>query len=955
MRLLSALIILFIYASVKAQVFHYTNYNIKDGLAGSIVYSMCQDKDGFMWFGTENGLSRYDGTHFKNFTIKDGLPDNEVLKVCADSKGRVWIGTFSKEICYYYNGRIYNRDNSELLRKIKLEGNPESIFESGSQSITMSSKQTTIIITPSDSVIKYRSRDIGLTNKVWGLTFNFYGKIRLRTEDWSIYEYDENKFLWKKLYKMKIPKITGTTTGSLFLDSFEQKKISLKFSGFVYSEEFRSGQSRFLSTTEGAWLVDTIALKLGFHFLKELQISHTMEDREKNIWFASLGNGLFKLPSLNIKTLSANQEQKNGMEIYTLVKYNADVLAGSNYNRAYIIDKTKNYKELNFTSLLKTVYKFGGPGRLFSSVSISNKVCILGFDGCIAKLENNKPSFKYIGGPVKSVEKINDTAFIAGTAFYAFKIRLKDLKITDTLWRERCTKVFFNNGNYYIGTLAGLYEIKEDKSSFYLGSLHPILTRRITDIKVDASDVLWVSTSDKGVIGIKNRKIIRVIDDSSGLSGNNSKTLFTAGKYLWVGTNKGICKVNISTGNNSEVIKYSVSDGLPSNIINAIYIQDSIVWVGSPEGVTFFEEKNISALSICNLKITGVAVSGKPSAIDSGYNLSYRNNNIRFDFAGISFRSGNEITYYYKLSGIDTGWKTTTENYLDYKTLPSGNYKLNLYALNKYGVKSNSITIRLNISSPFWKTVWFYLFIIITATGGIAYLFGQKNKKNKERLEETNRIQKQFAELEQQALQSQMNPHFIFNCLNSIQQYILTGDREKANQYLTGFAYLIRQTLNISSQKTISLREEAEYLTRYLDMEQMRFGDNFIYQVKLEDIINPETVQIPSLLIQPFVENSLRHGIRNLTDRVGKIDITFSLINKIITCRITDNGIGRDKAAEYKSNQHIEYQSKGMDLTNKRINLLNSVSEKKISLTITDLKDTHDNPCGTLVELNIPL
>ena len=104
---------------LTAQEFNYVHYDTKDGLAGSTVYSMCQDKDGFMWFATENGLSRYDGTYFKNFSVKEGLPDNEVLKVFADSKGRVWIGTFSKELCYYFKGKIYNYENDSLINKIK--------------------------------------------------------------------------------------------------------------------------------------------------------------------------------------------------------------------------------------------------------------------------------------------------------------------------------------------------------------------------------------------------------------------------------------------------------------------------------------------------------------------------------------------------------------------------------------------------------------------------------------------------------------------------------------------------------------------------------------------------------------------------------------------------------------------------------------------------------------------
>src|SRR5204863_1655656 len=120
---------------------------------------MCQDKDGFMWFATENGLSRYDGTYFKNFTVKDGLPDNEVLKVFADSKGRVWIGTFSKEMCFYYKGKIHNQENDSLVRKMKYDRNIEYIVEDDGHFLGFSFHSEVMIITPADSVIKYKIED----------------------------------------------------------------------------------------------------------------------------------------------------------------------------------------------------------------------------------------------------------------------------------------------------------------------------------------------------------------------------------------------------------------------------------------------------------------------------------------------------------------------------------------------------------------------------------------------------------------------------------------------------------------------------------------------------------------------------------------------------------------------------------------------------------------------------
>jgi len=287
--------------------------------------------------------------------------------------------------------------------------------------------------------------------------------------------------------------------------------------------------------------------------------------------------------------------------------------------------------------------------------------------------------------------------------------------------------------------------------------------------------------------------------------------------------------------------------------------------------------------------------------------------------------------------------------------LPAANYTLQLYAVNKYGVKSNTITIAFLIAAPFWKTIWFYLLLSALVITGIVWVFNKRNKRTRRRLEEKNNFQKQFAILEQQALQSQMNPHFIFNCLNSIQQYILTNEKEKANQYLTGFASLIRQTLYISAQKSITVAEEASYLRRYLDMERMRFGDSFNYNIYVDETANIDHVHIPALLLQPYVENCLRHGIRYKQEGMGEITISFTQKGNYLSCIIKDNGIGRDKAAAFKSKQHIEYQSRGMSLTSKRVELLNAISEQKMSVTVTDLKNNDNTSAGTLVEINIPI
>ena len=167
-------LVLIIFPSILfCQDLTYINYDTKDGLAGSTVYQLCQDKDGFMWFATENGLSRFDGTHFKNFTVKDGLPDNEVLQLFADSKGRVWIGTFSNQTCFYYEGVIYNEKNCDLIKKIgRTNAKLEAIAEDRHGYLGLSFRNTAVIITPLDSVLRFSVGSISENRGVEGFMEN---------------------------------------------------------------------------------------------------------------------------------------------------------------------------------------------------------------------------------------------------------------------------------------------------------------------------------------------------------------------------------------------------------------------------------------------------------------------------------------------------------------------------------------------------------------------------------------------------------------------------------------------------------------------------------------------------------------------------------------------------------------------------------------------------------------
>ena len=192
-------------------------------------------------------------------------------------------------------------------------------------------------------------------------------------------------------------------------------------------------------------------------------------------------------------------------------------------------------------------------------------------------------------------------------------------------------------------------------------------------------------------------------------------------------------------------------------------------------------------------------------------------------------------------------------------------------------------------------------------------------------------------------------------CLNSIQQYIFDHEALVANKYLTGFARLIRATLHNSSKTFIPLASEVDYLSTYLSLEKLRFKEKLEYIIDVDPAIDRERLVIPPMIIQPFVENSMRHGLRHKTNGGGIIHISFGISDNRLRVIVEDNGIGRKKAAGFKTGEHIEYQSKGMSLTADRVRAMNAKYSESIHIDVVDLEDTEGRPSGTRVTLRFPI
>ncbi|MDO6431424.1 histidine kinase [Flavitalea sp. BT771] len=948
--------------SALSQEYSYTHYDISDGLAGSTAYCIVQDKEGFMWIGTETGLSRFDGTHFVSFTTADGLPDMEVLQMFCDSRGRVWMGAFHSSICYYYKGKIHNQHNDTLLQKIHCANNIEGFAEDRDGNILLQEQKALHIITPEGSVTDYKAIDGKTVDRFYavgggdGNSFvvmadeDFY---RLSNGRFSLLFHAPHSPLntlgvavnsWLAIWHEAIREssIRSLKTGKFFHRPFEA-------SHFTHESFGVQGDSLIYENTATGVIELNVNTGRERTYLPGVQVSRTYSDDEGNLWFSTVGQGIYRLNSNEIRNMILPDLRARPCAAIYINKVGSELLIGANHEMIFRYPLPEGPLQGHQVALF--TYGF----TTFVDRTLDGGLVYGCHDHMGLATSRYKEYKMEVAMPVKVAVRKNTSELIIGNGKGLFLLDIMSLKIKDTLWRERCTALFLDQDTLYFGTLNGLYKLCCGRPPRFLGDSIPFLHRRISSIAVSKGHTIWVATYDAGVIGLVDGKPQAYLTVKQGLSSDICRALATHDNELWVGTDKGLNKVDISRHEYS-ITHYTAKDGLASNMINTVYVAGQTVFAGTPEGMSYFNATNSFLNAGCRLVLLGITNAGRDRLPDTPFlQLRHTENNIRFDFAGISYKSTGNITYRYRLIGLDSNWKSTKETFLEYPTLPFGDYELQLAAVNKFGVESGVRSIRFNVDTPFWRTTWFYMVILLSFLS-LTWLFvSLRIRSIRRQQEEKEMLNTRLMEMEHVALQAQMNPHFIFNCLNSIQQYVFDQDVFAANKYITGFAKLIRATLNNSTKAYITLADEIDYLSTYLSLEKLRFKEKMNYSIEVAPSLkHAQSLYIPPMILQPYVENCMRHGLRHRRSAGGYIRINISQEERLLVFAIEDNGIGREKAASYKTREHIEYQSRGMSLTADRIRLINAANEEEITVEIIDLKEANGEASGTRVIVKFP-
>lgn len=955
-----------------SQSLQFKNLNVNDGLLSSNVYNAFQDSKGFIWFSTINGVSRYDGKTFENFTTDNGISDNEVLKIKEDSKGRIWFLTFNGKLSYYLNGIIYNPNNSALLKKAICQSNFVNFYEDINHALWFSTSFGEILNIKNDNTIfKYE----GKFKNSFGLLFYFEddNKNLWSCNDYIFFKTKNNAFkeVKQKYYPINTKSIYyQKETHTLYFVSkeglIEMKNGVQKIKFKISLKNLNRGLESILVENNKVWFgflgngvkLYNLQKKTVQNFLSDKYVSSIFKDSDQHIWITTIDNGVYFLSKKGnrfrhytksntltddaVSSITKDKENKlwlglrNG-QINIINQNKIDVL---NINsNSFVFDPIKqlcydaNNKKIWFLSSTKAGYL---DKNLKSNIMIENK-------------QKLWYAFKAFG-----FDQNRNLLIAASSGIYTqnYKKEKSDFLIinNDKLKRKISKRTFCldydKNNNLWYSQLDGLHILTPNNKILSFSKKIVALNDRIVHIFCDSTGLVYASTGSNGVCVFKNYKLIKVITTKDGLNSNNCVKAYVFKNQLWVITSKGVNKLENPLGKIKNT-SYTVDNGLLTNEVNDFLIDSNYAYLATNKGLTkISQEKEIYKTRKLPIHFKKLIVDGKEYQIANKIiELSHLNNNIQISFTAIDFEEPSNIIYEYRTKDSEE-WTPTSNNILQFASLEPGEYDVQVRAKIIGESYSKIINIPINVKAPFYGTLIFLISSILLTISIILISIYEYNRLR--RIKEHKKIlnKSKIVALEQQALQAMMNPHFIFNVMNSIQYFINLENKNTANQLLTGFARLIRKNLDIVNKGQISLSEEIEYLNLYLQLESLRFGEKLNYKIIVHEDIDDEEMFIPSMLLQPFIENAIWHGIMP-NDGEGNLSINISQEEQSLKIIIEDDGIGIDNSLKNNSNGYI---SRGMSITRERIKLMNLLSGKEMDIEVNQMKDG-----GTRVKLIIPL
>lgn len=951
------LILLFFFLSIKslAQNPYAIFIGEQQGLPSNTVYNILHDNAGYTWVATEEGLSKYDGFSFKTYTSQKqtSIPGSNINE---DVIGRIWYQNFDG-YCYYTE----NDTLKPLQQSFPINYNPIGITDNylfliqtkGIDVYSISTlKKIKTISAPFtfkniqhsefinntfyfiENFTLYKIDDRLIIEKVCTLPFNQKSNLLLITELLNkpvVFEKKSNEKLLTysnlegKLQTLRLPDdmlIHGTANIDGYFCIYGNKGILL----------YKNKQ-------------------LIYHWFKDNSITHLSKDYLGNYWIGTLNNGIYVIPDIDNVSFSIADEPtriiSNSQGHYVFNKFGACNLFSFNF------ENKKPIYQLHNTPIY---YAFLDESKnIFYTSSLGMNIFNL-------NTHTQKTYYQYA---LKEVAKVNDSYMAFAISGLALLYKNGNTKTTwDSIFNtldqgiEPSLKVLLKNSRVktiaynqtndaiYIGTNIGLHKITPLHKNEILLDENKIYAKQIVTINnciyiLNTKNKLYLTTNDKNFSLLNNNL---AIENIKGIRKINDNLLCVYGEN----------KLMVLNGLHPDSVFYETQLNINSSTIKDLSFYNNTLYVLADNTIIKLQLNNKQQNKMESLfYIDNTTVNGKSINLNNSI-LKHTENNISIRYAILNYAKSNEDKLYYSLN--QTNWEMLPNNSrtLQFAALESGVYTV-YFKLNNTVLQSS--TLHFEIKTAWWKRWWFILTcLLIISTMVYSYYKWQYSilQKRNILLNQNIKLEKELNKSVLTAIKSQMNPHFFYNALNTIQAYIFTNDRTNAANYLNKFSKLTRSILEMSDKELVTLKDELDALELYLSLEKMRVEDELNYTINTDAELDIETIKIPPMLIQPHIENAIKHGLLHKEgEKTLAVSIQSSAENKL-TITVDDNGIGRKRAQELNALKKQKHESFSTEANQTRLELMNKLRNTGASLTITDKYDKQNRPTGTLVTITIP-
>ena len=942
----------------------------EEDLKDDHVYTLHQGEDEIIYVGTQNGLFAYKHGTFERIEGPSEQIRSAVFELKVDKKGDLF--------CMNLNGQVFILKNNKLelffqtpkkyvnrLFSFHFDENNDMLISSG-RLLKVSRKNKKIKVYEPDRiknivifkeissgyfvfVSNYTIYELknGVINALPAFSLDTYNEKIIRVNsliavDTSIIILYGNRLSDPNKTKVKNKIYNGTIDVDELNSNINDRIYDFYNKKGIFSASKKKGVHVY--ENENNTLVNK-----GYWFANQF-ISNVFQTQDGKILLGTFEEGIIVIPNQNIfsENIIPRNEKCRGLCIKDSVLYFT-----TDANNIYSFDKDvrleKHYETNN--SVEKIFYAKGFD--FFKKEGIKDLI----YDGLTSPYT-----------AVKNICPISEgNMLIAHTRGLTF---ISTRKLNEQYWK------FYKNNSYTHKKLNGRTEavsyspisktIYVSHKSQLLGIdsndvITPILYQ---DKEIDCEDLfykndaLYIATQRHGILILKDGKIISKYNTKNGLGNNHVEKIKIINSQLFIAHIEGMQIANLA---NDEIKTIGTAEGIPKGKINDFDVDEERLWILKNNEILSFYINDLPESDYeINLYLDSVTINDERVNIQEQKRFAHdeRKFNFHLDFRTVILQEETKVLY--KLEGEDDEWiSTNIKDYIiSYKSLSPGNYTFRAYAEYR-NKRSKLVTYSFTVLSPIWQRWWFYV-LIFSFIFSAFYLF-YKNRMNqlkqlneaaleKEKAEKEKQVaEKERMESELKALRSQMNPHFIFNSLNSIQDLILKEKTEESYDYIVLFAELVRSTLNHSNKKLIDVEKELDFLNVYLSLEKLRFKDDFNYSINYN---GSRDIEVPSLVVQPFIENALLHG---LLHKKGKkeLDINFEVQRDILICTVTDNGVGRKRAKKIRERQRAHHKSFSMDAIKKRLSFLGEQHNVAAGYQFIDLEE-NGKAIGTKVIIHMP-